>query len=249
MNKLSQQLANKEEYIKRVFASIAPVYDLMNSVMTMGMVQNWYRFLINISEIKPGDKVLDVGAGTGEITLLLAEKAGREGAVFGLDLSNEMLCIAREKAQKKENMNSWAPLFFIQGNALELPFPDEYFDIVTTGFTLRNVSDIPQAIREMGRVCKSGGEVSCLEISRPSGFFGRCFNLYFHVLIPILGKMAGKREKIFGGYPPYTWLSRSLAGFPQGERMERIFIDCGINDIQSYPLSGGIVTVYKGRKY
>lgn len=248
MPKAGQKFENKEEYIKRVFASVAPVYDLMNSVMTMGMVRGWYRFLITKSEIRPGDKILDVGAGTGEITLLSAKKSGPLGMVVGLDLSREMLNIAREKFKKADKKNLPAPVFFIQGNALKLPFCDQYFDIVTTGFTLRNVTDIPGAIREMSRVCKTGGKVICLEISHPPGIPGWGFHLYFHGLIPILGRLAGKSKKIPGGYPPYTWLSHSLAEFPQGKRMEGIFSECGLKDIKSYPLSGGIVTVYKGRK-
>lgn len=250
MKSYGQQFNNKEEYIKRVFASIAPIYDLMNSVMTIGLVKGWYRFLVNESGIKPGDKVLDVGAGTGEITFLLAERAGNLGTVIGLDLSSEMLDIAREKMKrlKRIKRKCRASVTFILGNALELPFPDQSFDVVATGFTLRNVANIPLAISEMTRVCKRGGKIICLEISHPTGIQKWGFNLYFHGLIPFLGKLAGRRGRIQGKYAPYTWLSQSLAEFPQGKEMENMFADCHLIEVQSYPLSGGVVTVYKGRK-
>lgn len=246
--KLGQQFENKEEYVKSVFAAIAPVYDLVNSVISLGMVRGWYKFLLNISELKPGEKALDVGAGTGEITFLLAEKAGPRGSVIGLDFSNEMLNIAREKLKKRVCRDCPAPLVFVQGNALNLPFPDQSFDVVTTGFTLRNVTDIPLSVREMFRVCKYGGKVTCLEISRPAGVWGWGFGLYFDGLIPLLGTMIGQGQRILGRPPAYSWLSQSLREFPQGRRMENILWDSGLREIKAYPLSGGVVTVYKGKK-
>lgn len=246
--KLGQLFENKEEYVQEVFASIAPVYDVMNRVMTLGLVRSWYRALLKIADPRPGDSILDAGTGTGEIALLFAEKTEPGGSVTGLDLSEKMLVIAREKLRKKRNRTALAPVTFMQGNILQMPFREETFDIVTTGFTLRNVADLIRGVKELTRVCKEGGQVVCLEISRPTGIGGRLFGLYFDRLVPLLGSLIGKGDEILGRYPAYSWLAHSTQDFPQDGEMEQIFRNSGLKDVASFPLSGGVVTIYKGKK-
>lgn len=145
----------KKEYIKAVFASIATVYDAMNYIMSFGQVKKWRRQTVIHSRIKPGDRVLDVCTGTGEMAFLLAKEVGAQGSVVGVDISQEMLEIARQKLellqQKKQVGNQ---VVFMEGDALQLLFPSGIFDCVTMAFALRNVSDIFLAVSEMVRVCK-----------------------------------------------------------------------------------------------
>lgn len=243
-----QQFDGKEEYIKGVFNEIAPRYDVMNRVMTGGLVKSWRRFALEQGVLAPGDKVLDVGTGTGDLAFLLAERVGPAGAVIGLDISEKMLNIAREKLHRKREKDSNLPqVSFVTGDALNLPFPGDYFDCVTTGFTLRNVSDIILAVREMVRVVKPGGRVVCLEISEPVQPLLRAgFKIYFYRVIPLLGRLVDRGRRISGRAPAYTWLAQSLREFPQGEELASIFREAGLEQVRYFLLSGGLVTVYTG---
>lgn len=244
------QFAGKEQYVKGVFAAIAPVYDRMNIMMTLGLVEGWRRFALEKCGLKPGWTVLDVGTGTGEMALQALPKVGPAGKVFGVDLSEEMLGIARKKLEGIRSKSGVVPpVFFVTGDALALPFPDRMFDCAVTAFTLRNVAGVLPAVSEMARVCKSGGRVVCLEISEPVNPLLRTgFRLYFNRLIPLLGRLAGKGQRILGKPPAYEWLSQSLRDFPQREEMTGIFSEVGLIHPRFYPLSGGIVTVYVGEK-
>ncbi|QNB46242.1 demethylmenaquinone methyltransferase [Thermanaerosceptrum fracticalcis] len=247
MNKhLGEQFEGKEEYVKNLFNSIAPFYDRMNMIMTWGLLKSWQRFVLNLTNLRPGDKALDVCTGTGELAFQMAEKVGPTGEVMGLDLSEEMLSIAREKLVKQYPQRK---VIFMEGNALSLPFPAGEFACVTTGFAMRNVVDIPLAVREMTRVCKKGGRVICLEISQPTiPLFRQGFSLYFFHFIPLLGRLVDKGQRIFGRLPAYTWLPESLKKFPDRETLAQIFREAGLREVKYYPLSGGVVTVHVGVK-
>lgn len=248
--RIGEQFEDKEEYVRGVFRSIAPVYDTMNSIMTLGLVKKWRAFMHQQALPLPGKRILDVGTGTGESPFVLAEKIAPGGTVTGLDLSGDMLLVARKKleefmARNKEDVK----IQFIEGDALALPFPGESFDSVITGFTLRNVTDIPLAVQEMTRVCKKGGRVVCLEISEPVQPLIRAgFKLYFYHLIPCLGRLADRGQRIRGRSPAYTWLSQSLRKFPQGREMAAVFEAAGLKEVKCYPLTLGVVTVYTGTK-
>ncbi|PKM86002.1 MAG: bifunctional demethylmenaquinone methyltransferase/2-methoxy-6-polyprenyl-1,4-benzoquinol methylase, partial [Firmicutes bacterium HGW-Firmicutes-12] len=206
--------------------------------------------VVDISGVSTGDRVLDVCTGTGEMVFLLAKKVGLNGEVIGLDNCPDMLRIAQRKT--KLFTDSFFPserISFIDGDALALPFSLNTFNCVTTTFALRNLTDISKAVEEMFRVCKKNGRVICLEISEPANpFLQAGFKLYFHRLIPLLGRIIGQGQKIKEGYPAYTWLSKSLNGFPQGKEMARIFAEAGLKDITYHPLTGGMVTIYFGVK-
>lgn len=249
-NKAGVQFDEKEEYVRRVFAAIARRYDTMNRIMTGGLVKRWYRYAVAQTRLETGGQALDVGTGTGEIAFLLAGKAGPQGRVVGVDLSGAMLDIAREKLKARFRRGGQGlPVSFLLGNALALPFPPESFDCVITGFTLRNVADIPQAVREMVRVCKKGGRVVCLEIAEPQRVLARAgFRFYFYVIIPWLGRLVDRGQRILGRSPAYTWLSESLRKFPQGEEMVQVFREAGLERVDCHPLSFGVVTVYTGIK-
>jgi len=238
------------EYVKGVFDEIAPFYDMMNRVMTWGLVKSWRKFVLTQSGLKTGGKALDVCTGTGELAFLLAERVGMTGEVVGLDLSEKMLDIAREKKQLQiEKGAVLSQVSFLTGDALILPFAEDCFDCVTTGFALRNVTDISLAVREMFRVAKNGGRVVCLEISEPSNPLLKAgFKMYFYQIIPLLGRFVDRGRKILGRDPAYTWLAQSLREFPQGEDLARIFREAGLKEVRYFPLSGGVVTVHVGVK-
>ena len=219
----------KREYVLSIFERIAPYYDKMNLLISWGLLRTWQSAVLAEAKLPAAARVLDVGTGTGELALMLAEETGSKGEVIGLDLSEAMLRIAAGKVKKQG-------ISFIQGDALQLPFGEESFDCVTTGFALRNVTDILRAVSEMRRVCKKGGRVVCLEVSEPENRLWRAgFRLYYYGLIPLLGQ-------------PYAWLAQSLQGFPQGGEMKRIFRESGLSDVRCRKLHGGIVTIYSGIK-
>lgn len=241
---------SKEQYVKDLFSDIASLYDGMNVMMTFGLVKKWRSYVVDNCGLRQGDCVLDVCTGTGEMAFLLADAVGPTGEVIGLDICREMLHIARKKQMFFQGKASQCKqVSFIEGNAVDLPFTDNTFNCVITTLALRNITDIYKAIEEMVRVCKKDGKVICLEISEPENFLLKLgFRAYFHIFIPLLGRVVGKGQRIAGGYPPYTWLSQSLRGFPQGKEMTRIFQDAGLKGTACHPLGGGIVTVYYGSK-
>lgn len=243
---IGNQFVGKEEYIKSIFQNIAPYYDVMNKIMTWGIVDRWRRLLLKRIPLRGEELVLDVCTGTGEIAFLLAEKLGMEGKVIGLDFSEEMLQCARRKAARLKHPEI---VSFVRGDALKLPFPAETFDYVIMGFALRNITDILGAVKEMIRVCKKGGMIFCQDISCPENLLLKVgFNLYFTQFIPLLGRFVDKGEKLCNYLPAYRWLSVSLQDFPQGKEMIQHFVDAGLQEGNYFTMSGGIVTVYWGVK-
>jgi len=239
------QISDKDKYVKNVFNTIAGKYDFMNMVMTWGMLPRWQNFMLKKTGIKSGDKVLDVCCGTGELALKMKEMVGSEGEVWGLDFSEKMLEVAKEKV----SILNYKNINFVQGDALKLPFPDNLVTAATNGFALRNVIDIPKAISEMTRVVKPGGRVVCLEVSRPLNPILRLgFNLYFFNIVPLIGRIVDKGKAIDDKYPAYTWLPESLKSFPDQEKLKAIFVEAGLEQVKYYGLGGGAVTVHVGIK-
>lgn len=241
----SSQFNDKDKYVKNLFNSIAKNYDIMNLIMTWGMLPRWQKFMLQKTSLKPGGQALDVCCGTGELTLQLRDLVGAKGKVWGLDFSEKMLEVAKEKISETDFTN----ISYVQGDALELPFADNTFDAATTGFALRNVTDISQAIGEMSRVVKPGGRVVCLEVSRPQNPVLRAgFNLYFFKIVPLIGRFVDRGKAIDNKYPAYSWLPESLKTFPDQERLKAIFQGAGLEQVEYYGLGGGAVTVHVGIK-
>ncbi|NLW23767.1 MAG: demethylmenaquinone methyltransferase [Clostridia bacterium] len=239
------QIEGKDKYVRNVFNTIAPKYDLMNLLMTWGMLPGWQKFMLQKTGVKSGDMCLDVCCGTGELAIKMSKLVGPEGKVWGLDFSENMLKIAREKVRKQGQEN----IQFIQGDALALPFKDNTFAAVTNGFALRNVTDIPKVISEMARVVKPGGRVVCLEVSRPKNMIFRLgFNIYFFKLVPLLGRIVDRGKAIDDKYPAYTWLPESLKTFPDQQELKAIFERAGLKDVAYFGLGGGVATVHIGVK-
>jgi len=183
--------------VKRMFDRIAPVYDVMNRVMTMGLDRKWRRLTVE-SVVQPGFRVLDACCGTGDLALA-AEREG--GIVTGLDFSAEMLVRARRKSETIE---------WVEGDALALPFPDGSFDAATVGFGVRNVADLEAGLTELRRVLRPGGRLAILEITQPRGPLKPFFSLWFDRIVPLLGR-------ILPGGKAYTYLPASVRRFPGAE--------------------------------
>ncbi|TCS93399.1 demethylmenaquinone methyltransferase [Hazenella coriacea] len=235
-----QQAGNKAKFVHGVFESIAKDYDRMNTLLSFGRHKAWRRFTMKKMNVQPGDTALDVCCGTCDWTISLAQ-ASHSGKIVGLDFSQNMLSIGE---QKRDQLHLTEQIELIQGNAMQLPFPDNSFDHATIGFALRNVPDFVQVLTEMKRVVKPGGQVVSLELSKPTWPpFRAIYYLYFQRILPQLGKLFANR------YEQYRWLPESLISFPDYKELEHIMKErVGFDQVEVYPLTGGITALHIGRK-
>ncbi|MCL6581068.1 MAG: class I SAM-dependent methyltransferase [Firmicutes bacterium] len=236
----------KERFVRRLFAAIAPTYDIMNVVMSAGCICLWHRAFRRHTGLGAGDRALDVCTGTGELARIMARQVGPGGQVVGLDLTPEMLEIARRKLAAA-GLDRVVTL--VEGNALRLPFPDASFKAASIGFALRNVADIGRVIGEMARVVEPGGRVLSLELSRPPSRLVRApYFFYFYRVVPLLGRLVDRSAGQVGPMRPYTYLPASLVKFPDQETVARIFREAGLVNVRYYGLTGGIVTLHVGER-
>ena len=216
------------ESVRGMFDRIAPVYDVMNHVMTAGLDRRWRKLAVK-EVVWPGDRVLDACCGTGDLAV---EAERRGGRVVGLDFSERML----ERARKKSGAIEW-----VQGDALALPFGDGEFDAATVGFGVRNLADLEGGLRELARVLKPGGKVAVLEITRPRGILRPFFRLWFDGVVPVLGR-------VLPGGEAYTYLPASVRRFPGPDDLSALFERAGFEDVRYRLLGGGIVALHMGTK-
>ena len=215
--------------VRRLFDRIAPVYDAMNRVMTLGLDRRWRRLTAE-AVVRPGDRVLDACCGTGD--LAVAARAAGGDPVTGLDFSERML----ERARGKSDAIQW-----VRGDMLELPFADASFDAVTVGFGVRNIEDLEAGLRELGRVLHPGGRLGVLEITRPRGLLRPFFRLWFDVLIPVAGK-------VLPGGKAYTYLPASVRRFPGPEDLSTLMERSGFERVEFRRLAGGIVALHTAER-
>ncbi len=231
---------DKASYVKETFNAIAGRYDMMNSLMSLGMDKRWRRLAVQKVGAKPGMHILDVCCGTGQLSLELGRVVGLKGNVTGLDFSQKMLEVAEKSLLRTSNLGH---IKFVQGNAMELPFPDHSFDGVTVGWGLRNLPDLRQGLREMVRTVKPGGKVVSLDMARPSLIgFKQAYWLYFEKLVPLMGKVWAKKASA------YQYLHDSTREFPAQEELVRIFTECGLQEARFDNLAGGVVAIVSGAK-
>lgn len=230
---------SKESHVQSVFQKIAPKYDLMNDLISFRRHKAWRKFTMKQMNVQPGATAIDLCCGTCDWTIAIA-KASQNGRTVGLDFSSNMLEVGKQKVNKEGLSNQ---IELVQGNAMELPFPDNSFDYATIGFGLRNVPDYTRVLQEMQRVVKPGGHVICLEVSKPTWQpFKGMYNLYFERILPIIGRVVAK------SYEQYKWLPESLRAFPGREQLAQMFRDIGLQNVQAFPLTGGVAALHIGVK-
>jgi demethylmenaquinone methyltransferase / 2-methoxy-6-polyprenyl-1,4-benzoquinol methylase len=223
----------EEPQVRAMFDRIAGFYDVMNSVMTAGLHHAWRRRAADLAAVGPGDRVLDVATGTGDLAVELARRVGAAGEVTGSDFSEEMLARARAKAPG---------LRWEWGNALELPYASGRFDAVTVGFGARNFSDLDRGLAEMARVARPGGRVVVLEITTPTRPpLASFYRLWFDRVVPLIGRVAGDPEA-------YEYLPSSVRRFPGPHELAARMDRAGLQDIHYVLTAGGIIALHVGTK-
>ena len=222
------------EQIRLMFSDIAPSYDLGNDVLSFGTHRLWKRLLVRLSGAKRGDRVLDVATGTGDIAANFNEVVGTEGEVVGVDFCEPMITEARKRWKDRTAIR------FETGDALDLHFPSDSFDVSSISFGIRNVDRPVDGLAEMARVVKPGGSVVVLETGSPRGAWGGLYHFYTRKLFPFLGGLiSGNREA-------YSYLDKTAARFPCGEEFVAMMRQAGLHDIDARPLLGGVAWLYKG---
>lgn len=227
----------KEVYVRTMFGRIARHYDRLNRLLSAGRDLAWRRLAADLAGLSPQGLALDVATGTGDLAMELARRAPA-GRVVGLDFSPPMLALAQAKVRRAGLAGR---LEFLLGDALRLPFPEATFDAVTTGFSLRNVTSLPQLFAEMRRVVRPEGRVVCLEIARPEQpLVQRLYFAYFYRLAPLIGGLlSGDREA-------YRYLPDSLISLPSPAGLQALLEAAGLRQVHYHRLSLGVAAVHVG---
>ena len=218
-----------------MFDDVAPTYDRLNTLMTLGSDVRWRRRAVEETHARLGDAVIDVCCGTGKLAAQVAERVGPFGRVEGVDLSDGMIRLATQ------HFHSLVQAHFGVANAMELPFDDATFDAATIGFGLRNLPDFEGGFREMARVVRPGGRVVCLELSLPKRrSIARVYHAVFRRTAPLAARL------LRGPRTAYAYLPESLDGFPAPEQLCDAMRAAGLTDVRFSRLSGGMVAVHTG---
>jgi demethylmenaquinone methyltransferase / 2-methoxy-6-polyprenyl-1,4-benzoquinol methylase len=220
--------------IRQMFDDIAGSYDRLNDLMTAGLHHRWRDMGVLLAGVGPGSSALDVCCGTGDFAFALRRKIGPEGRVVGVDVSEEMLRVAREKSGHNQLY-----VDFRLADVLALPFADGEFDACTVGFGIRNVADITRAFGEMRRVCRAGGRVVCLEITQPRiPVFKQFYRFWFDHAVPRLGGLVARDQ------PAYRYLPASVKRFPDPDELKRMMEAAGLLNVRYQLLAGGIIALH-----
>jgi demethylmenaquinone methyltransferase/2-methoxy-6-polyprenyl-1,4-benzoquinol methylase len=228
----------KERRVAGVFDSVSSRYDLMNDLMSAGMHRLWKRFTVDSSAVRPGDRVLDVAGGTGDLARLFARRVGETGRVVLTDINAAMLAVGRDRLA-----DEGVVLPIAQCNAEHLPFPSDTFDCVTVGFGLRNMTHKEAALAEMRRVLRAGGRLLVLEFSRVAKPLAALYDAYSFQVLPRLGRM------VAGDSESYRYLAESIRMHPDQETLKRMMLDAGFDQVDYFNLSAGITALHRGVKY
>ena len=215
--------------VRSMFDRIAGFYDLMNSVMTAGLHHQWRSRAADLARVGPGDRVLDVATGTGDLAIELSRRVAPGGEVVGSDFSEGML----DRARVKDPSIRWE-----WGDALQLPYEDDTFAAATVGFGARNFSDLEKGLSEMARVVKPGGRVVVLEITQPQRPpLSTFFSVWFDRIVPLMGRFD----------EAYTYLPNSVKRFPDGRALAGIMAGVGLTEVGWLLTAGGIIAIHHGR--
>ena len=227
----------KAQRVARVFDSVATRYDLMNDVMSMGMHRIWKAITISQANVKPGQRVLDVASGTGDLALAFAKRVGPLGKIVMSDINAQMLARGRNRL-----IDHGYPIESVVCDAEHLPFPDQSFDLVTVAFGLRNMTDKPAALKQMHRVLKPGGKLMVLEFSKVAAPLEKLYDLYSFKVLPWLGKRIAQDED------SYRYLAESIRMHPGPEELAQMMRDAGFDIVRFSTMSAGVVALHQGIK-
>ncbi len=234
------QTVDEEEKAKKVagvFTSVASKYDIMNDLMSVGLHRIWKRFAVGLANVHEGQRVLDVAGGSADLSRLFLKKVGSSGQVVLTDINNAMLRVGRDRL-----LDEGIATPTTQCDAEHLPFPDNYFDCVSIAFGLRNVTHKDAALREMHRVLKPGGRVIVLEFSKVAKPLEKAYDLYSFKLLPKMG------EIIANDADSYRYLAESIRMHPGQEELKQMMIDAGLERVEYFNMTGGVVAVHRGYK-
>ena len=231
---------DKASYVAGVFDSVANKYDIMNDIMSGGVHRIWKHITVEISRVKPGQRVLDVAGGTGDLAAKFAKRVGPSGHVVLSDINQSMLDIGRDRLIDKGLVKN---ISYVLADAQMLPFQDDSFDIVSIGFGLRNVTDKDRALISMRRVLRPGGKLLILEFSKPySDIISKLYDEYSFKIIPKLGKLFANDEG------SYKYLAESIRVHPDQETLKQMVQKAGLLNVEYINMSGGIAAVHMGIK-
>ena len=226
--------------IRRMFGEIAPRYDLLNRLLSLGIDRWWRKRTVGLVPPRGTGPILDVCTGTADLALAYWRASGRVARVVGLDFCRPMLAIGREKVRRADARG----IQLIEGDAARLPLADDTFEIVCVAFGLRNISDTDVGLGEMVRVCRRGGRVAVLEFSIPRAWpLGAVYGWYFRRILPRIGQaLAGS------GQGAYNYLPASVGQFPQGEALLQRMRRAGLHHVRSHRFTFGVASLYVGEK-
>jgi len=234
-----EQVAEEEKArrVGDVFRSVAPSYDLMNDLMSLGLHRLWKRFALELSGVRAGSRVLDVASGSGDLARAFARRAGPTGQVWMTDINAAMLAVGRDKLLDDGVI---APAALC--DAEKLPFPDDTFDCVSVAFGLRNMTRKDVALAEMRRVARPGGRVIVLEFSKPWKPLARAYDAYSFSILPALGRYVAKDEAA------YRYLAESIRVHPDQETLKAMMESAGLARVEYFNLAAGVVALHRGWK-
>ncbi len=230
----------KVEWVRRHFNSVARKYDSMNTLLSMGIHYQWKRMAVRMMGLRPGDRVLDVCGGTGDLSRMAADYVAPSGGIVLYDINWEMMAAGRPRLAQSSGGDK---ISHVQGDAEQIAFPDNSFDGAMVGFGIRNLTRLENGFREMHRVLKPGGTFLCLEFSEPvTPWFRSLYDFYSFRVMPLLGKM------LAGCQPAYTYLPESIRMFPSPEELARMLRNIGFRDVYYRRLTDGIAVAHLGKK-
>jgi demethylmenaquinone methyltransferase/2-methoxy-6-polyprenyl-1,4-benzoquinol methylase len=228
--------SEKSSRVREVFKSVAPSYDLMNDLMSGGLHRLWKKFTVDLARVKPGERVLDVASGSGDLAMAFARQAGAAN-VWQTDINEAMLKVGRDRL-----LNAGLATPNALCDAERLPFASDAFDLVTVAFGLRNMTHKDLALAEMTRVLKPGGRLLVLEFSKVHDSLKKPYDAYSFRLLPLMGKYVAKDEA------SYRYLAESIRMHPDQETLKSMMSAAGLARTEYFNLSAGVVALHKGVK-
>jgi ubiquinone/menaquinone biosynthesis methyltransferase len=234
---------DKEGLVRGVFNQVAPRYDVMNDLMSLGMHRVWKHNMVSCIKMREGMQVLDVAGGTGDISFQIMNKAHKKQLHANITICDINAAMLEEGRNRAINQNTLSGYTWICGNAENLPFESSHFDAYTIAFGIRNVTDIPAALKEAHRVLKPGGKFYCLEFSKVTKqTLAHLYYAYSFHVIPRVGKM------VVGDSAPYQYLVESIQKFPSQEEFSQMLKDAGFYSVKYVNMTGGVVALHTGYK-